>query len=44
MCRSRPAGGSSAWKQDREQLVNQLLQNEIETIIVSCNEVMGEKF
>lgn len=32
------------WKQDRLQLVNQMLESKIETIIVSCNEVMGEKF
>ena len=32
------------WKQDRLQLVTQMLQAGIETMIVSCNEVMGEKF
>ena len=32
------------WKQDRRTLVNQMLESGIETIIVSCNEVMGEKF
>ncbi len=32
------------WKQDRLQLVNEMLESQIETIIVSCNEVMGEKF
>ncbi|MCW3107363.1 MAG: adenosine nucleotide hydrolase [Segetibacter sp.] len=32
------------WKQDRRQLVNEMLANGIETIIVSCNEVMGEHF
>lgn len=32
------------WKQDRRQLVNQMLQSGIETIIVSCNETMGEGF
>jgi uncharacterized protein (TIGR00290 family) len=32
------------WKQDRRLLVNQMLESGIETIIVSCNEVMGERF
>ncbi len=32
------------WKQDRLQLVIKMLESGIETIIVSCNEVMGEKF
>ena len=32
------------WKQDRRQLVNQMLESGIETIIVSCNEKMGERF
>ncbi|MCW3115445.1 MAG: adenosine nucleotide hydrolase [Segetibacter sp.] len=32
------------WKQDRRELVDQMLASGIETIIVSCNEVMGERF
>jgi diphthine-ammonia ligase len=32
------------WQQDRRQLVNQMLEAGIETMIVSCNEVMGERF
>jgi len=32
------------WKQERRKLVNQMLEAGIETIIVSCNEVMGERF
>lgn len=32
------------WKQDRRILVNRMLESGIETMIVSCNEVMGEKF
>jgi uncharacterized protein (TIGR00290 family) len=32
------------WKQDRRQLVYGMLESQIETIIVSCNEVMGETF
>jgi len=32
------------WKQDRKQLVNEMLDAGIETIIVSCNEIMGEIF
>ena len=32
------------WKQDRKALVMQMLDAGIETIIVSCNEVMGERF
>jgi uncharacterized protein (TIGR00290 family) len=32
------------WKQDRKQLVKQMLQAGIQTIIVSCNDVMGEDF
>jgi diphthine-ammonia ligase len=32
------------WKQDRRALVMQMLDVGIETMIVSCNEVMGEKF
>ena len=32
------------WKQDRRQLVNQILEAGIETMIVSCNEIMGERF
>lgn len=32
------------WQQDRKQLVLQMLDAGIETIIVSCNEKMGESF
>jgi diphthine-ammonia ligase len=32
------------WKQERKQLVLQMLEAGIETMIVSCNEVMGERF
>ncbi len=32
------------WKQDRRQLVHQMLESGIETIIVSCNNTMGERF
>ena len=32
------------WKQDRRELVNQMLTSGIKTMIVSCNEVMGERF
>ena len=32
------------WKQDRRQLVMQMLEAGIETMIVSCNEIMGEPF
>ncbi len=32
------------WKQDRKQLVLQMLEAGIETMIVSCNEVMGENY
>ena len=32
------------WKQDRRTLVNRMLESGIETMIVSCNEIMGEKF
>lgn len=32
------------WKQDRKQLVRDMLQAGIETIIVSCNNIMGEDF
>jgi diphthine-ammonia ligase len=32
------------WQQDRKQLVIQMLEAGIETMIVSCNEVMGERF
>jgi diphthine-ammonia ligase len=32
------------WQQDRRQLVTQMLNAGIETMIVSCNEVMGERF
>ena len=32
------------WKQNRITLVMQMLEAGIETMIVSCNEVMGEKF
>jgi len=32
------------WQQDRKSLVLQMLTNGIETMIVSCNETMGERF
>jgi diphthine-ammonia ligase len=32
------------WKQDRKYLVGQMLEAGIETMIISCNEVMGERF
>jgi uncharacterized protein (TIGR00290 family) len=32
------------WQQDRKALVTQMLNSGIETIIVSCNEIMGERF
>jgi uncharacterized protein (TIGR00290 family) len=32
------------WKQDRKQLVMQMLDVGIQTIIVSCNEKMGERY
>ena len=32
------------WQQDRRKLVLQMLESGIETMIVSCNEIMGEKF
>lgn len=32
------------WKQDRKKLVDEMLAAGIETIIVSCNEVMGPDF
>jgi diphthine-ammonia ligase len=32
------------WQQDRKQLVMQMIESGIETIIVSCNTVMGERF
>jgi uncharacterized protein (TIGR00290 family) len=32
------------WKQDRKQLVLQMLDSGIETMIVSCNETLGEHF
>lgn len=32
------------WQQDRKQLVMQMVEAGIETMIVSCNTVMGEKF
>lgn len=32
------------WKQDRKQLVYQMIEAGIEAIIVSCNEKMGERF
>lgn len=32
------------WKQHRKALVYQMMDSGIETYIVSCNEVMGEKF
>lgn len=32
------------WQQDRKDLVMQMLASGIETMIVSCNEIMGERF
>lgn len=32
------------WQQDRRSLVMQMLNSGIQTMIVSCNEVMGERF
>ncbi len=32
------------WQQDRRQLVLQMIESGIETIIVSCNRAMGERF
>jgi uncharacterized protein (TIGR00290 family) len=32
------------WQKERTVLVNQMLDNGIETIIVSCNEIMGKAF
>jgi diphthine-ammonia ligase len=32
------------WQQERRILVNQMLEADIETMIVSCNETMGERF
>jgi uncharacterized protein (TIGR00290 family) len=32
------------WKQNRKKLVMQMLESGIETMIVSCNETMGERF
>ena len=32
------------WKQDRKELVMQMLEGGIKTMIVSCNETMGERF
>lgn len=32
------------WKQDRKKLVIQMLEAGIDTMIVSCNDTMGEKF
>ena len=32
------------WQQQRKALVLEMLHNNVETIIVSCNEIMGEKF
>lgn len=32
------------WQQDRKKLVLQMLSNGIETMIVSCNNIMGERF
>lgn len=32
------------WKQDRRELVEEMLRSGIETMIVSCNETMGERF
>ena len=34
----------SLWQQDRIFLVNQMLENGIETMIVSCNTMMGEQY
>ena len=32
------------WQQDRIELVNEMLENGIETMIVSCNTMMGERY
>ena len=32
------------WKQDRRQLITEMLESGIETMIVSCNEIMGNTF
>jgi uncharacterized protein (TIGR00290 family) len=32
------------WQQDRKTLVQEMLASGIQTIIVSCNETMGERF
>ena len=32
------------WQQERKQLVLQMLESGIQTMIVSCNEMMGEKY
>jgi diphthine-ammonia ligase len=32
------------WQQDRKKLVVEMLQSGIQTMIVSCNETMGERF
>ncbi len=32
------------WQQDREELVMQMLKSGIRTMIISCNEKMGERF
>lgn len=32
------------WQQDRRTLVMKMLESGIETMIVSCNEIMGERF
>jgi uncharacterized protein (TIGR00290 family) len=32
------------WQQDRRELVTQMLDAGIETMIISCNETMGERF
>lgn len=32
------------WKQERKKLVLQMLEADIKTMIVSCNEIMGERF
>ncbi len=32
------------WKQDRKKLVLEMFEADIEAIIVSCNQVMGERF
>ena len=32
------------WQQDRIKLVNEMIENGIETMIVSCNTIMGESY